>query len=78
MPYEGKEPSLEVLQKLVGGYIELIPQGFKLDGKPAHMFVDEDGLRKQLPINAAATRLCGGFHTIVGTAVLVPTRRTRS
>jgi Domain of unknown function (DUF3846) len=73
--FTGREPALETLQEHVGGYIEMVPQGFKLDGKSAVMYVNEDGLRLKLPVNADATRLCGGFHTIVGTAVIVPRGR---
>lgn len=65
------EPPLEMIQELVGGYIEIVPQQFKLDGKVALMYVNEDGISKQLPANEAATMLTGGFHAIYGTAVLV-------
>jgi uncharacterized protein DUF3846 len=66
-----EEPQLEDLQALVGGYIEMVPMRFKFAGKPAVMYVNEDGLQKKLPPNEAASSLCGGFYTIVGTAVLV-------
>lgn len=69
--FTSREPPLRDLQKLVGGYIEMVPHSFKLKGKPAILFVNEDGLRLQLPRNEQATVLCEGFHTIVGTAVLV-------
>lgn len=70
----GDEPPLPLLQLLVEGYIELVPHSFKLDGAAAMMYVNEDGLSRRLPSNAAATRLCGGLHAIVGNAVLVPRR----
>jgi len=52
-----KPPSLELMQEHVGGYIELIPHFKRYEGKPCVAFCDEDGRRKQLPPNAAATKL---------------------
>lgn len=69
--FSTREPPLELLQELVGGYIEVVPMQFKLDGAAALMYVNEDGISKRLPTNQAATLLTGGFHVIVGTAVLV-------
>jgi hypothetical protein len=71
--YEDKSPSLEHLQRLVGGYIEPIQvlwEGRRL------AFVDEDGLHKKLAANARATRLVHGMvnvgrQGIVGTMVIV-------
>jgi hypothetical protein len=57
------EPSLETLKAgLDGGYLEAVPgfNQFPLDnGKlaPAVVYCDEDGKRKQLPINAVATQI---------------------
>jgi len=48
------EPSLEELQKLVGGYIDII-NCYTENGEPAHMIVDEEGLLKQKPINMVGT-----------------------
>lgn len=64
-------PSIEQLHEIIGGYVELIPMRFRLGDRPAAMYVDEDGKPKSLPRNDQATMLTGGFHVIVGTAVLV-------
>lgn len=53
--------SLASIQKLVGGYFENV----KIPGLPTcHAYVDEDGLRKHLPVNPVASALAG--RTIVG------------
>lgn len=55
-----KDPSLEQLQELVGGYIEIV--------KRDDLFVylaDEDGLAKQLPLNPR-------YPPIVGNVLAVP------
>ena len=65
------EPTLEELQEVVGGYVELIrlPSGNQL-------WVNEEGMLLNLPENHAATALlwdCSPAHVgqrIVGTAVM--------
>lgn len=53
------EPELEVLQKIVGGYIEVVP-GFKLfEREPCIAFCNEEGKLQGLPYNATATVLWG-------------------
>lgn len=66
------DKQLAQLQRIVGGYIELVPYPAILDGKKAHIFVNEDGLSLGLPTNVSATGLTGGIHHIVGVAVVVP------
>ena len=62
---EGKELSLEELQKLVGGYVEMV----KLYRQEFHtMWVNEEGYRLELPPNPKASLMAG--HALVGTAVL--------
>jgi hypothetical protein len=64
---EGK-PTLETLQKIVGGYIEIVRLSQKLS-----MVINEDGIRLGLPTNKEATRhyaSVGGRNDIVGNAVL--------
>ena len=66
-PATGGEFTLDEVQKIVGGYVELVrlDEGFFL--------VDEDGRYKGLPINPQATALAAqslGPLTIVGTALL--------
>lgn len=75
-PYTGPRPSLEQLQKAVGGYIERVK--VRYDGRVREAYVNEEGLIEGLPFNATATRLVSefGYGAIVGTiAVLVPDPR---
>jgi hypothetical protein len=69
-PLNGVNWSLEELQTLVGGYIEVI--GTK-DGR--FLVIDEEGKLKRKPLNAAATDLYlyGEHDAVVGVAVLVDT-----
>lgn len=61
-------PSLDELQEKVGGYVELMNL---TDG--GQLLFDEDGVMKQLPVNAEATDLAFRLGkvptTIVGNAV---------
>jgi hypothetical protein len=70
--YEREEPSLEMLQGLVGGYVE--PIVVLYEGKRKQAFMDEDGLMKKLPPNPKATLLVYGRATarapIVGNFVI--------
>jgi hypothetical protein len=50
-------PRLEELQSGVGGYIEIVPGFSRFLGKPCVAFCDEDGKRKQMPVNSLATEL---------------------
>ena len=49
-----KRPTLEQMQKMVGGTVELITLA---DGR--QVFCDEDGLSKELPINGRASVVVG-------------------
>lgn len=50
------DPSLEQLQKIVGGYIEPIPRFNKFKGRRVlHAYANEDGKLIPLPSNVAAT-----------------------
>jgi hypothetical protein len=65
-PATGGEFTLDEVQNIVGGYVELVrlTKGFFL--------VDEDGRYKGLPLNLQATALATLSHgplTIVGTAL---------
>jgi len=60
-----KKPTLEQMQKWVGGYII----EFKPWRKGFQLWVDEDGIPKQLPVNGKASGLVG--ETIYGTAVIL-------
>jgi hypothetical protein len=66
------------IRRLVGGYVTPLQLS---DGST--MYVDEDGLPRQLPVNLIATTVCGlggrpelESHGIVGDVVIVgPTRK---
>lgn len=64
---ENRPPTLEQLQKLVGGYIERIPVFW--EGAPADLIVNEEGLLRQLPENKHASIIA--HQRIVGDAVLL-------
>ena len=51
-PDNGKKFSLERLQELVGGYIEVVPVGHG-----EYVICDEEGKLKGKPINMAATMM---------------------
>jgi hypothetical protein len=67
-----KGPSLEVLQKGVGGYIERVK--VRYNGKVRDAYCNEDGLSQGLEYNHDATMLCRGtiFEgvSIVGNLVI--------
>lgn len=63
---------LQVLQDLVGGYIETVLVRMKPEeGVWPLLIVDEEGRLKGKPLNTAATLLADVDHSIVGDAVLV-------
>jgi len=59
-----EEPELEVLQGIVGGYVEAM-----YTRKGELMFVNEEGRVLQLPHNVEASHLAG--RDIVGNAVII-------
>ena len=59
-----REPSLDELQKMVGGYIEIVPMS---DGRL--MYVNEEGRRLGLPHNEQASKMLG--IPILGNVVVV-------
>jgi hypothetical protein len=65
-PRNGRKFTLEELQALVGGYIEIVR--IPGDAGKRVMFVDEEGRLKRLPPNVAASHLAG--QLIVGSALL--------
>jgi hypothetical protein len=70
-PPNGVHWSLEELQTLIGGYIEVVST---IEGK--YLVIDDEGKRKRKPLNAAATRLYkhGRSDVIVGDAVVIDTK----
>ena len=65
-----REFSLEELQQMVGGNIEIVNTRFRSD---LVMVVDDEGLLRNKPLNPYATLLYGGVlsgHHIAGDAVL--------
>ena len=61
-----KQPSLEDLQEMVGGYIQVISIGNK------QIIVDEEGKIKDKPVNVEASDVWGvNYDLIVGDAVVL-------
>lgn len=65
MPANGTDFKLREVQKMVGGYVEVV---YLRDGRI--MLADEEGLLKGLPLNRAASRMAG--RPIVGPALVMP------
>lgn len=64
---EQKEsPTLRQMQEWVGGLVELV---FVSPEFGKQMYVNEEGMMKELPINYEASLMSGGQH-IVGNAVI--------
>jgi hypothetical protein len=68
-PKNGKDFKLEELQTLVGGENKCFVEPVYINRKEV-VFCDEDGLAKQLPYNAAASRLVG--TRVVGKVLVCP------
>jgi hypothetical protein len=66
MPRDGRKFSLDELQALVGGYIEMVR--IPGDAGKRVLFVDEEGRLKGLKPNVRASHIAG--QLIVGNAVL--------
>lgn len=73
-----ESPSLEELQKLVGGYIEVVNVIF--NGNSSQMIINEEGKLNVLPYNAIATKILQqtaknkgyiNLDYIVGTAIIL-------
>jgi Domain of unknown function (DUF3846) len=81
MPKDGRVMfTLEELQTVVGGYIEVVAAPLAVvDDGPMYLVLNEDGKRDNLPINGFATALyhqAGGARDdwIVGNVVLASRR----
>lgn len=61
------ELTLEEMQWIVGGYIERVQ--VRYHGKTLDMWVNEEGLVRNLPINLEASLIAG--QTIVGDAFII-------
>jgi hypothetical protein len=76
-----KKPKLEMLQQLVGGYIELIKVQY--EGKLRDGYVDEEGLLKMLPVNSRAMEMDhlkmyrGGMPIVGNLVVWVPDKKVK-
>lgn len=68
--YTGREPEMEQLIKLVGGWVEQIPAMVRYDGRLCKCYADEEGLLKGLPVNHTASRLVRHHFQIVGRMVI--------
>lgn len=65
--FKGAEPSLEELQRAVGGYIDLV----RTPTLPGHiMVVDDEGIIKGKHLNQRATLIA--LRNIVGRVVVLP------
>jgi hypothetical protein len=64
--FEDKKPTLEKVQKLVGGFVEMVHSPTDPD---IQILVNEEGLLDGLPFNEEATKMCG--TGIVGPAVVL-------
>ena len=62
--YSIEEPTLETIQKIVGGYFTIIPLS---DGK--NMYVNEEGKLKNLDVNNSAKKIVG--YTIYGKVLII-------
>tara|TARA_R100000544_G_scaffold27174_1_gene14089 strand:+ start:252 stop:479 length:228 start_codon:yes stop_codon:yes gene_type:complete len=64
--FEDRKPTLEEAQGIVGGYVEmvLLPKDINVQ-----VLVNEEGLLENLPVNQAASELCG--QKIVGPVVVL-------
>lgn len=69
-PKNGTDFQLKELQKIVGGYIEIV----RLNGS-AIMVVNEEDLLMGLPVNSKATSRAG--QRIVGDVLICHTRQVR-
>lgn len=61
-PKNGTDFQLEELQKIVGGYIEVL--NFRNDPEQRIMVLNEEGKLKGLQMNEKATELAQGFNAI--------------
>jgi len=62
-PKDGRSFTLEELQELVGGYVEVLP-GTRF------VLVDEDGLIKRLPHNPLASQFVAWRGPLVGNVLI--------
>lgn len=70
-PANGKNFSLEEMQKAVGGYVQILRMD--LDGIPRILICNEEGKLEGLPVNDTVTALvrsAGGFDEIVGDVLI--------
>lgn len=76
VPANGKKLSLEEMQKAVGGYIQRVTfkgQDIVFNGtrySSGEMYVDEDGIAKDLPVNLKVALFFGGIK-ILGNALVL-------
>lgn len=57
-----REPTLEEMQKIVGGYIQMIEIMFL--NEPGQMIMHEEGKIKELPVNHKATAIALSYSNI--------------
>jgi hypothetical protein len=64
-----RKPSLERLQELVGGYIELVP-AWRHPLTDKLVLVNEDGMTLNLPENRKATEMLNFHQMLLGPVVI--------
>lgn len=71
IPEDGKHFTLDEMQKLVGGYIEILRN--PMEGKDFDAVLNEEGKLHGLEANPAATAYCGttGIDTLVGNVLIL-------
>lgn len=71
--------SLEELQEIVGGYIQVVRLEPDAQGNAWIMVLNEEGKLKGLPFNAEASKLYqhGAVDPIVGTVLVCPTEMVK-
>jgi hypothetical protein len=65
------KPTMKELQKLVGGYVEIVVRTVFNPTFEGQMIVNEDGVSMNLPVNAIGTTTYGGASKIVGNIVIL-------
>lgn len=67
---QDKSPSLEQLQEMVGGYIEVVPMFNDHRGEECVVYCDEEGKIKNKRYNQTATEWWNDCNTIGGDALV--------
>ena len=66
---KSEKPTLEQVQKFVGGYLQMCPILNAPFDQKVQLFADEDGISKKLPVNPNATLTAG--YPILGNCLIL-------